>query len=640
MKRTLTLLLMFIFHFAYSGPHTVQKGETYADIARLYHISVDTLIKANSDKKAYSGSIVEIPMINSIYDLGGSALFRQISFNFGNSRKGRIAYNSGQRKLNHRNMNVHSIIKDYEKAIYYGNIDALYELGKYYVYGQFCYNQSFDCDINKNIEQFQRGLELLQISAIISENTNALVDLAIACGHEKSPIRNPYLCLSMLEAYQEYYHKDLKDLLCYMYENGYGIKTNYIKAYINCPSSTLVTGYTETHREKILEKIDTMSNNIEAARYGVGLESNILLAIGMKYYHNDVLEPEGLFWLHRAANMDNADANWILAGILAENKIRTGSAGSDTQKQAIYFARKAADLGNDDAAEYVESYEEYIKQKEKYERQQMIAYAQRKAERKEQRKQQWLNFAGTLLQAGAQTYMAIETAKMQNNPYALSYQMPQSQFGQMSDAQWLSRNQKALEQIMAYTWNKTYADWNGTPMMPTDMSAVDLGTDMSPGSPLWMWTQQQRINELQTQNSRMQFEVNAFYKEQADRITQQIMENPLQPIPGYVDYTGNWVSYDDIAAQNSFEPNDVAAAPHRNESLEKAKNYYSERYGNVTCPICHGMKYCQTCNGYKVYSSSFTSGQVDCPNCWFKNGKRTGLCSKCQGKGYVYGLRH
>lgn len=101
---------MFIFHFAYSGPHTVQKGETYADIARLYHISVDTLIKANSDKKAYSGSIVEIPMVNSVYDLGSSVLFRQISFNSGNSRKGRLAYNSGQRKRDRRNINVQSII--------------------------------------------------------------------------------------------------------------------------------------------------------------------------------------------------------------------------------------------------------------------------------------------------------------------------------------------------------------------------------------------------------------------------------------------------------------------------------------------------------------------------------------------------
>lgn len=640
MKRTLPLLLMFIFHFAYSGPHTVQKGETYADIARLYHISVDTLIKSNSDKKAYSGSIVEIPMINSVYDLGSSVLFRQISFDFGNSRKGRAAYNNGQRKRKRRNMNVQSIIKDYEKAIYYGNIDALYELGKYYVYGRFCYNQSFDCGINKNIEQFQRGLELLQISAIAGENTKALVDLAIACGHEESPIMNPYLCLSMLEAYQEYYHKDLRDLLCFMYENGYGIKKDYIKAYINCPSSTLVSDYRETHREKILEKIDTMSNNIEATRYGVGLDSKMLLAIGMKYYHNDVLEPEGLFWLHRAANKDNADANWILAGILVENKICAGSAGSDTQKQAIYFARKAADLGNDDAAEYVESYDEYIKQKEEYERQQSIAYAQRKAERKEARKQQWLSFVGSLLQAGAQSYMYAEAAKMQNNPYGQSYQMPQVQFGQMSDAQWLARSQKALEQIMVYTWNKTCADWNGTPMIPTDMSAVDLGTDMSPGSPLWMWSQQQRINELQTQNSRMQFEVNAFYKEQADRITQQIMENPLQPIPGYVDYAGHWVSYDDIAANNSLESNDVDTTPRRNEALERVKDYYSERYGNVACPMCHGMKYCQTCNGKKVFRGSFTSDLLECPNCWIENGKRTGLCQKCQGKGYVYGLRH
>lgn len=639
MRKIPLLILIFTFHVAYSGPHTVQKGESYADIARLYHISVDTLIKSNAEEKVYSGSIIKIPIINSVYDLGSSSLFRQISIQSSNSKKGEAAYKSGQRKQNRRNINVQSIIKDYEKAICYGNIDALYELGKYYVHGSFCYGKSFDCGINASIEQFQRGLELLQISAIVGNNTDALVHLAIACGHEKSPIRNPYLCLSMLEAYQEYYHKDLKDLLCYMYENGYGIKTDYLKAYIHCPSSTLVSNYGKTHREKILEKIDTLSKDVGAARYGVGLDSKTLLAIGMKFFQNDVLEPEGLFWLHMAANLNNADANWILAGIMAENKIREGSAGSETHTQSIIFARKAAALGNDDAAEYVASYDEYKKQKEEYERQQRIAYAQREAERKEERKQQWMNLAGSILQAGAQTFVAIETAKLQNNTNAFSYQMPQAQFGQMSDAQWLARNQKALEQIKAYTWNKMCADWNGTPMIPTDMSAVDLGTDMSPGSPLWMWAQQQRINELQTRNSRIQFEVNAFYKEQADRITQQLIENPLQPIPGYVDYEGNWVSYDDIAAQNSIESNDVVTTPRRNEALERAKDYYSEHYGNIECPECHGLKYCQTCKGNKVYRDQFSSGLLECHSCWIEHGKRTGLCSKCHGRGYVYGLR-
>ena len=631
--------MIFTFHTAYSGPHTVQKGETYVDIARLYRISVDTLIKSNAENKAYSGAIIEIPMVNSVYDLGNSSLFRQFSLQSGDSKKGNAAYNRGQRKRNRRNINEKSILKDYEKAINLGNNEALYELGKYYVYGRFRYGQSFDCSINDNMEQFQKGLELLQISAITSNNTNALVDLAIACGHEKSPIRNPYLCLSMLEAYQEYYHKDLNDLLCYMYENGYGIKTDYLKAYIHCPSSTLGSNYGKTHREKIVEKIDTLSKDVEAARYGVGLDSKTLLAIGMRYYQNDVWEPEGLFWLHRAANLNNADANWILAGIMAENKIRGCSVGSETQTQSIIFARKAADLGNDDAAEYVASYDEYIKKKKEYERQLRIAYAKREAERKEERKQQWLNLAGSILQAGAQTFMAVEAAKIQNNTNAFSYQMPQYQFGQMSDAQWMARNQKALEQIMAYTWNKTCADWNGTPMIPTDMSAVDLGTDVSPGSPLWMWAQQQKINELQTQNSRRQFEVNAFYKEQADRLAQQLMENPLQPIPGYVDYAGNWISYEDITAQNSIDLNDVVPTPRRNDALERAKDYYSERYGNVTCPVCHGLKYCQMCNGNKVYKDQFSSGLLECRQCWIEHGKRTGLCSECQGKGYVYGLR-
>ena len=73
---------------------------------------------------------------------------------------------------------------------------------------------------------------------------------------------------------------------------------------------------------------------------------------------------------------------------------------------------------------------------------------------------------------------------------------------------------------------------------------------------------------------------------------------------------------------------------------QKNRNYYSERYGNKECHICHNQKVCQTCNGKKYYYGNLgTSTPIECPNCFIENGVRTGLCGNCQGRGYVYGLR-
>ena len=208
--------------------------------------------------------------------------------------------------------------------------------------------------------------------------------------------------------------------------------------------------------------------------------------------------------------------------------------------------------------------------------------------------------------------------------------------GSMSDAQWMAKNRLAMDQILQYTVNQTIADWNGTPMMPTDMSAVNLGTDMSPGSPLWSWGMQQQINRMSTQNARMQCEVLAFYRRQTDMIEQQLRENPFQPIAGYVNSDGYWISGD----MSSDSDNNERSVSNGHEAIrEKNRTYYQERYGNKECHICHGSGRCTTCNGSGFMHNDLTYGSSECPNCLLENMRRTGKCSTCRGTGSVYGLK-
>ena len=215
-----------------------------------------------------------------------------------------------------------------------------------------------------------------------------------------------------------------------------------------------------------------------------------------------------------------------------------------------------------------------------------------------------------------------------------------SPIGQMSDAQWQAKNQLALQQIMQYTVNKSTADWTGTPMVPTDMSAVDLGTDMSPGSPLWNWTMQQQIHTMETQNAKMGFEVLSFYRRQTEQITRQLMENPSQPIAGYVDQDGNWISYEMVAAGNdsSVNSDDATNSNVHEPKRSRVKEYYEERYGDVDCYLCKGTGDCSSCKG-RGYIWGIGMTKLKCPNCLEINGCPSGKCSKCKGTGLVYGLK-
>lgn len=662
MKLLILLAAFMTSLYVNAGPHTMQRGETFADVAKLYNLPLDSVIKANPHTTAYVGLTIEVPLSTLVFDLGNSELFRNLRYRIErNDEKGnkkfKAAYEKqfGLSKLpEHKRQKTESlIIEDYMEAVSYGNIDALYQLGRRKLHGVFYTDDiylDFNQKVNSDIHEFKKGIEYLQIAALIGKNSGALIGLALACGYKDSPIYNPYLCLGMLEQYQKELGLNVNHLICYMYEHGYGVRTNLLKAYTYCGSTELTADSgLKTHREKILEKIEAMPANFESSRYGVGLDSNTMISIGLSHYHDEILEPEGMFWLHRAARQNNADANWILAGILQNNKYANGTMGNSKNKesQMLSFLKSAAANGKKEAGEYLEVYEKQQRIKAKEKRRRALEHQMRLEEKKQRRRQMWANIAGAVIQTAAQTYVAVESAKLHSRQMQGTnfYSTPQMSFGQMSDSQWQARNQQALQQIAQYTVNKTYADWTGTPMIPTDMSAVDLGTDMSPGSPLWNWGMQQQINTMATWNARMGCEISAFYKRQADQITQQLIENPLQPIAGYVDIDGNWISSDLIDSNqnnvNSTRASTSGGTCHGGDDIRsRNKAYYAERYGNIDCPVCHGNGLCPTCNGKRYNNNEFgVKGSHDCPNCLIENGRASGKCRQCQGKGVVYGLK-
>ena len=659
MRFIFSVFSFVIYLSIYAGPHTIQRGESFVSVAKLYNISLDTIIKSNPNTEYYIGLTVDIPLPFLVYDLGDSELFRDFRFKKSyNYNKGISKYRSAYKKQlelskltgEKRKKIEEKIISNYSQAISYGNVDALFQLGKIKVHGScMLYNgqPSFDQSVNENLEEFSKGIEYLQIAALLGDNSLAFVEMALACGYESSPICNPYLCLSMLEQCKKKQSANVDGLICYMYENGYGIKQDLLQAYINCPSKELTERNSKTHREKILELIEAMPIGFEGSKYGVGLESDMLLSIGASKFQDNILDSEGLFWMQRSARLNNADANWILASVIQNNNCPVGAVGNSYHKdeQMMCFLKKAAELGKQEAKDYLEKYEKHKEAEQEYERQQERERRRQAEIKKQRRREMWLNIAGAVVQTAAQTYMAVAASNAQS--YSVAKSVPSMSVGHMSDAQWQAKNQLAMQQIAQYTINKTYADWTGTPMVPTDMSAVDLGTDFSPGSPLWMWGQQQEINRMSTQIARMECEQVAFYKRQADEITRQLIENPLQPIAGYYDIDGNWISHEMVANgyldDNIHTNNNSISTGQSNNSeslVSKNKSYWAERYGYKVCPSCRGTKICQTCNnkGFN-YNGYGAQGVNECPNCYKVNGRATGLCGICLGKGQKYGLK-
>lgn len=650
--RTITIISFCLISLTLlAGPHTLQRGESFEDVAHLYGVPLDSLRKSNPDIEEYVGYTIDIPIENHFVDLGENDLFRRLRRNVGsNKEKGTKKYKSAFEKqsklykVSPKKLEKlqNQIQQEYEEAVEYESTEALYQLGRRYVHGRFYSNDDipdFKLDINPDIEEFSKGIEYMQIVGLLTGKPNAYIDMAVVCGHEDSPIRNPYLCISMLEVYADSKGWPVNKLICHMYENGYGINKNLMQVYVYSSDTELIGRYGATKREKILKEIAELPKTKENSFYGNELDTKTMIALGLSYTMDDKITPQGLYWLHKAALQNDADANWTLASMLKNGNYEPGSVGerSDIDRQAMAFVERASLAGHKEAREYLTAYREYEAQKAEYERQVAAQKRQEEEAKKARRRQMWANIAGAVIQTAAQSWGQIEYAKQLNQTYNKNLSIPS--MGSISDAQWMAKNRLAMDQILQYTVNKTIADWNGTPMAPTDMSAVNLGTDISPGSPLWSWGMQQQINRMSTQNARMQCETLAFYRRQTDMIEQQLRENPFQPIAGYVNSDGFWIS-GDIVGNNSLDSDNDRASSSGHEAIrEKNRAYYQERYGNKDCHICHGSGRCSTCNGSGFMHNSLTSGSSECPNCLLENMRRTGKCSTCRGTGSVYSLK-
>ncbi len=82
--------------------------------------------------------------------------------------------------------------------------------------------------------------------------------------------------------------------------------------------------------------------------------------------------------------------------------------------------------------------------------------------------------------------------------------------------------------------------------------------------------------------------------------------------------------------------------PIADNTVSQTKNYGAGSYGSYgdkDCYLCRGTGTCQTCNGTGIGRDDMfgTGKHYECPNCYLENGKRTGKCSACGGKGTTYG---
>lgn len=446
MKQAILILMTLACLSAKAGPHTLQKGETFKDVAELYKISLESLKNVNKNNLECTGMTIDVPLNNLVYDIGESSMFRIIRLK-PYSKKGWKLYESGRKKQNkvdnlygQKRIEAEQEISDlYLKAAFLGNTSALRELGRRQIHGRYesySYYPDFAQPLNNNLEEFRQGLEYLQIAAIVDKDKYALAELALAFGYEKSPIRNPYMCVSILEQNKSIFGKDVNDLICYMYENGYGIRKNLLQAYIYCPSTELIgSEKAPSHRERILAAIDTMEVNSENSKYGVGLKPDMLMSMAFTHYSDSIMDDEGLFFLHRAARMGNGEAYLILAEILQNGYHKKGSMGGkyEKEKQFVCLLTKAAECGNMEAKDYLEKYKKYREEKAEQER---LLAEERRREKQRRRNENIARIGMALTQAATQTFVAIENAKQQEK--AASYNSTNigtGRLGSMSNAQ-------------------------------------------------------------------------------------------------------------------------------------------------------------------------------------------------------------
>ena len=128
----------------------------------------------------------------------------------------------------------------------------------------------------------------------------------------------------------------------------------------------------------------------------------------------------------------------------------------------------------------------------------------------------------------------------------------------------------------------------------------------------WMMQQQQINNQMSMQNAMMQQQIVNFYRQQAQNVNQQFMNNPTQPIRGnFLTYDGDIFNYETVQ--------------------QMRKEHKKEKKSTKNCSMCGGSgkiirnsnppmygkkdskKYCSICE--RSYWRSDGHSHISCPVC-------------------------
>ena len=115
----------------------------------------------------------------------------------------------------------------------------------------------------------------------------------------------------------------------------------------------------------------------------------------------------------------------------------------------------------------------------------------------------------------------------------------------------------------------------------------DYLLNYGPGSASWCWQQQQQINAMSMQNAMMQAQILNFYRQQAANATQQLMNNPFQPMNGVITYDGTYVMPENV---NKYRKEKVDC----DNCNGRGYNYRTIYTGGenkeikIRCTFCHG----------------------------------------------------
>ncbi len=202
------ILILAAFATRADGPHTIRQGETLESIVTSYsfcingiegaHLTAGDIIAANPDASFEVGTTIQVPLTWLVFDISDK-MFYKIHHYFGVSRNNDCdaAYKrkdkaenimrkikEGKVKQEKLAEETAKIISLLEEAVFDCSI-YLEELANFYLYGYNAYgiNDPFyatEAKITTDPEYFQKGIELLQINAIVHSDEEAKLRLAYA----------------------------------------------------------------------------------------------------------------------------------------------------------------------------------------------------------------------------------------------------------------------------------------------------------------------------------------------------------------------------------------------------------------------------------------------------------------------------